>query len=308
MFSFCIPIYNCDLSVLTHSLLEQAFHAKIQFEIILIDDASEWEFKKNNSLLAELDHVVYIELEKNIGRSAIRNLFLEYAKYAYLIFIDCDSEVPDNQFVDRYFDVTGNKTEVICGGRIYTGAPKSKKLKLRWKYGSQRECKTACQRTVRPYHSFLSNNFLIRKETFKKLKFDERIKSYGHEDSLYGFALKQSGISVIHIENPLIHNYAEAVDEFLFKTREGIENLYFIYSEINPGENFTEMIKLLKTFCRIKNFYLTIIIAISYKFLAPLFSGLFKTGIVNLAMFDYYKLSYLCYYSLFLHKNGKRVH
>ena len=60
-------------------------------EIVLIDDASDLENKAKNRLLKEYCKI--IELETNVGRSKIRNLFVSECKNPYLLFLDCDSEI-----------------------------------------------------------------------------------------------------------------------------------------------------------------------------------------------------------------------
>lgn len=306
MISICIPIFNCQVYNLIISIVEQCFASQITFEVILIDDCSSYNFKKYNAAISDISNVNYIQLDKNIGRAAIRNLFLKYARYDYLLFLDCDSEIPDNQFIRRYIDTIKQNSDVICGGRIYTVMPENKLMLLRWNYGLKRECIPAKFREKKPYYSFLSNNFLIKKVIFEEIKFDERLFKYGHEDTLFGYLLKINNIQIIHIDNPTIHKNYEEAELFIRKSRMAIENLYFIYKEINPGDDFKEIAKLLKTYVSIKKFYLDKIIALVFYGLKPLFHFLYiNRGFTGLKLFDLYKLTYLCFYSNFIYKIGK---
>lgn len=87
--SICIPIYNQNVTPLVNELRAQALRADCQFEILLMDDAST-RYKEANSRLCELEGVRFIGLEKNVGRSVIRNKLADEAFYDYLLFMDCD--------------------------------------------------------------------------------------------------------------------------------------------------------------------------------------------------------------------------
>ena len=56
--------------------------------------------------------------------------------------------------------------------------------------------------------------------------FDERFRRYGYEDVLFGKRLKQGGISITHIENPLGFNTFEPNQQFLRKTEEALTTLH----------------------------------------------------------------------------------
>ena len=116
-----------------------------------------------------MSQVIYIELEKNIGRSAIRNLFLEHAKYDNLLFLDCDSIISSEEdfFVEKYLQHNSEKVGVICGGCDYPIKSPRIKFRLRWKYGIKRELKMAEERAKNPYKSFMTSNFMIKKDVLK---------------------------------------------------------------------------------------------------------------------------------------------
>ena len=89
MLSICIPIYNKEVVPLVETLLRQAREVDYACEVVCLDDASEDQYRTKNRTLR--DSVRYEEMERNIGRAAIRNRFLEYATGEYLLFLDCDA-------------------------------------------------------------------------------------------------------------------------------------------------------------------------------------------------------------------------
>lgn len=234
MLSILIPAYNYDLTALVKDLHEQGEAGDVPFEIICLDDDSGPNFKAKNSVINGYESATYEELSRNVGRSKIRNLLAEKAKYEYLLFMDCDSKVVHQDYLKAYVDRLEPNT-LLYGGRCYQKeAPAEANLMLHWKYGSEREAKSAAQRQLKPYHSFMTNNFLIPKKVFDAIKFDESLLQYGHEDTLFGLELLQRSIPIHHFDNPLEHTGLEKSVVFLNKTKQALENLDALYSK-NKG-------------------------------------------------------------------------
>ncbi len=290
MLSICIPVYNRKMNLLATTLLNMAKQETFPVEIILIDDASLFIYHDNNRFLKE-KNIKYIRLDKNIGRAKIRNLFLKYAKYKYLLFLDCDSRIRKPDFLSTYLSMINKNTEVICGGRIYKEKKVQKQYRLRQKYGISRECTNADQRKQNAYASFMSNNFLIKKEILQKTPFDERLRGYGHEDTLFGYRLKKNKILVQHIDNPVQHDFDENNLEFIKKTEQGIKNLIFISKNL-VDEAFFKEVKLLNSYEKIKKYHLNKVLQLVSPLLLPFIRKiLVKTG-NSLVLFDIYKLLY----------------
>jgi hypothetical protein len=243
MLSILIPVFNFDVTELVNELLLQCNDQKVPFEIRVYDDHStNTHLLASNNKLESLPSVVYKKLPENLGRSAIRNLLANEAKYTSLLFLDCDSAIQQKSFIGEYINHL-NKADVIYGGRDYEkNPPADHKKYFRWFYGINREQINAQQRAKKPYHSFMTNNFLIKKEVYQSIQLDESIKGYGHEDTLFGIELEKKEISITHIDNPLTHIGLEDVTEFLEKTKQGLKNLFII----NRKHDLTQKVKLLK--------------------------------------------------------------
>lgn len=290
MLSVLIPIYNFDIKQFVHELHTQAVQNKIEFEIILADDASDLNFRKINKKTEDLEQVRYIQLKKNIGRSAIRNYLAEQAKYNYLLFADCDSEINDKTFIKNYISHCKGDV-VICGGRSYKKEkPFCNKEYLRWYYGTKREVKNANERNQFPNRSFMTNNYIISKSIHNSIKFDEQIAQYGHEDTLFGIELKRKGINTKHINNSLIHIGLEENKQFISKTEIGIDNLYYLIGNYKYPELYND-IKLLNIYKR------TVRISFIFKFYFIIFKKITEINLCgsmpSLKLFDLYKLAYL---------------
>jgi len=293
MISICIPIYNYDVAALVNELNSQAKQASVPFEIVLIDDCSTEAFKALNKELCNKHN--YIQLDKNMGRARIRNRFLEYAKYDHLLFLDCDSLIISETFIADYVKyISQNKVyNVVCGGRIYDKAQPKRNKMLRWKYGIKRESQSAKIRKLSPNKSFMTNNFLMERWVFDKVKFDERIVEYGHEDTLFGYELMKNNISIGHIENPVLNGDVEDNDEYLQKTENGIVNLVQILHYLDDDPEFVRNVSLLDYFEKIKSKHFLWFIKLKYLFWGPIIRYFLVKGFVNLWLFDFYKLGFL---------------
>jgi hypothetical protein len=79
------------------------------------------------------------------------------------------------------------------------------------------------KRAKHPWASFTGFNFIIDKSIFMKIRFNEDLKQYGHEDTLLGYQLRIAGVEIIHIDNALIHDGVESNEVFIAKTKLGVE-------------------------------------------------------------------------------------
>lgn len=225
MLSILIPTYNYDCTDLVRGLQQQAEFADIDYEIIVMDDASPTHaYKKINREINTLPHCRLIELEENIGRARIRNRLADEAKYEWLLFMDSDAEIISDSFIADYLKHTD--ADVVCGGLCHAATLPSPEVSLRYTYEKRADkTRAACYRTKRPYEQFTPFNFMVRRTTFQSIRFDERITEYGHEDTLFGIELSRRAANIRHIDNPLRHIGLEKNERFLEKTHAALRNL-----------------------------------------------------------------------------------
>lgn len=209
-----------------------------------------------------------------------------------MLFMDCDVEIADDCFVSRYAEMCGKGAQVVCGGHVY--APQSDlKYRLKYRYGVGCETRSAAERGRRPYNSFMTGNFMIDRGLLDEIRFDESIKGYGHEDTLMGFCLKQKGVSVLHIDNPVVLNDIDSNEVFLQKTREGVRNLAQIYCAMGADEGFVLMVRLLRVYCRLKKAGVLWAAKSLFKCFRLCLERRFSKGWANMNAFKFYKLGLL---------------
>ena len=136
--------------------------------------------------------------------------------------------------------------------------------------------------------TFSSHHFLIQKKIFSKVKFNEKIKNYGHEDTIFWLNLKQKNYKFKYIENSLM-NRLEDSKIFIEKTNEALNNLY----QLSKTHDLSE-ISLIK-FHRIINIFLlkNFIVFIFKSVKSNLIENLLSKK-PNMLLFQFYKIGYYC--------------
>lgn len=245
--SVCIPVYNFEVRETVRKLHEEISEGNLDAEIVLIDDASV-SFRNENEKIQNLCSE-FVFLEKNIGRTKIRNLFLQYAKGDYLLFLDCDAIIISDYFLHNYihFIKENPNCKVVYGGRVIPERHNGEN-QLRWKFAKIRECLPLDKRLKNNYLSFQTNNFLIERETLNHTKFNEKLNRYGYEDLVFSFELKKKNIKVDHTENPVLNGNLEDNSTFLKKVKNSVENIAVLLQQEELDLTEISEIKLIKSF------------------------------------------------------------
>lgn len=291
MISVLIPTFNYNIFPLVKEVYEMLIAEKIIFEIICLDDAStEQKINLENQKINKLKNSSFSELKENIGRSSIRNLLSRKAKFNWLLFLDADVFPKQKNFISQYLKHLNTDFEVVYGGIQYQEEKPPSNQVLRWKYGKEREALPAIERKEKPYLSFLTMNFLIKKEVFENVGFNEEIKQYGHEDTLFGYQIEQQNYQIKHIENPVFHLTLENNEEFFQKSLLAVKTAVFLEKEnLIPSKH----IKILQFYKEMQQRRLLPLLM----FVANNFEERIKKNILgsnpSLKLFDFYRLFYL---------------
>lgn len=291
--SICVPVYNFDVRELVFDLKKEIDSQKTDAEIILIDDASKEECKQVNRELQNIAHQ-FIFLKKNIGRSRIRNLFLQYAAGEYLLFLDCDGKITVKNFLKNYIQFIQEHpdTLVIYGGREVLNSASDQDHYLRWKFAVERENLPVEVRREKPYLSFQTNNFVIRKGILERVGFNPEFQKYGYEDLLLAMDLKAEHIKIDHIDNPILNNDLESNIVYLEKVEESVESLSHMLKDERLSSKLSE-VKLVKLYNKLKNTPFKAVLGFLFNRGEGNIKRKLSKGNVNLRYLDIYKLGLL---------------
>ncbi|AZA81416.1 glycosyltransferase family 2 protein [Chryseobacterium lactis] len=291
--SICIPVYNFDVRELVFDLKKEIKAYHIDAEIILIDDASKEHYKQINQPLQN-EVFNFIFLEKNIGRSRIRNLFLQFSTGQYLLFLDCDGKIVNTNFLRQYiqFILENPSATVIYGGRKVSELNPDQDHYLRWKFAVERENLPVELRKEKPFLSFQTNNFMIRKEVLGKVGFNPEFQKYGYEDLLFAMDLKAENVKIDHIDNPILNNDLESNIVYIGKVEESVDSLSNMLKDQHLSLKLSE-VKLVKMYYKFKKMPFNAV----FSFLFTMGEGSVKRkltkGNVSLRYLDIYKLGLL---------------
>lgn len=285
--SILIPTYNYDCSQLVLSLHKEMQEIGTEIEILVADDASTEQFKEKNRCINKLSGCHYLEMTENLGRSRIRNYLADKAQGKYILFMDCDAKVNRPDFIRQYI-YAANQAPVACGGLRHPDWQPSPEVSLRYRYEKEADKhRSAEERKLKPYDCFATFCFLIERELFHTIRFNEHCTEYGYEDTLFGEELKKRNVSICHFENPLIHLGLEPNAVYLQKSETALRML------VNLQRQGIEIhSRIGSTYARIKRWHLHHLLPLIFNLTAPLLRNNLLGRKPNLYLFAYYKLSF----------------
>lgn len=285
MLSILIPTYNYDCSRLINDLWLQCTTSGIDFEILVCDDGSTQEYSKSLSAI-NLPNYTFEALTNNIGRAKIRNRLAHKAQGKWLLFIDCDAEINDSQFINNYKKNLQDNT-VLVGGTAYYPHNDNPNHSLRWTYGTEREGNNNYKK------NFTTFNFAIQQHIFLNIQFDETLTQYGHEDTVFQIMLERNNITIKFIDNPLVHCGLDDNKIYLEKIKTSNNNLLALYQSGKYPE-LQQHSKLLNTYLKLKQKHFTLLFNLFYKIIKPLIIKNLTSTKPKIKLLDIYKLGELC--------------
>lgn len=238
--SILLPSYNNVCVSLVQVLQRQAdalrgkLDKPFRYEIIVADDCStDAACIDANRVIGDMLHCRYLRMEQNVGRAQIRNVLISESRGDYVLLIDSDLFLCDDNYLYKYATSTA---DVVYGGTRIGGEgfamvdneanTENLKGNLRYIYEKKAEpSHRAAFRQLRPNQEISVCNLYARRDIMEAHPFDSRFKAYGYEDVLFGKRLAESGIEVTHIDNPVLINEFEPNSVFVKKTEEAIITL-----------------------------------------------------------------------------------
>lgn len=238
--SILLPSYNNVCVSLVQALQRQAdalrgkLDKPFRYEIIVADDGStDAACIDANRVIGDMLHCRYLRMEQNVGRAQIRNVLISESRGDYVLLIDSDLFLCDDNYLYKYATSTA---DVVYGGTRIGGEglamvdneanTENLKGNLRYIYEKKAEpSHRAAFRQLRPNQEISVCNLYARRDIMEAHPFDSRFKAYGYEDVLFGKRLAESGIEVTHIDNPVLINEFEPNSVFVKKTEEAILTL-----------------------------------------------------------------------------------
>ena len=258
--SILLPSYNNVCVSLVQVLQRQAdalrgkLDKPFSYEIIVADDCStDAACIDANRVIGDMLHCRYLRMEQNVGRAQIRNVLISESSGDYVLLIDSDLFLCDDNYLYKYATSTA---DVVYGGTRIGGEglamvdneanTENLKGNLRYIYEKKAEpSHRAAFRQLRPNQEISVCNLYARRDIMEAHPFDSRFKAYGYEDVLFGKRLAESGIEVTHIDNPVLINEFEPNSVFVKKTEEAILTLCRFEQDLEGYSNLKTKVSTL---------------------------------------------------------------
>ena len=258
--SILLPSYNNVCVSLVQVLQRQAdalrgkLDKPFRYEIIVADDGStDAACIDANRVIGDMLHCRYLRMEQNVGRAQIRNVLISESRGDYVLLIDSDLFLCDDNYLYKYATSTA---DVVYGGTRIGGEgfamvdneanTENLKGNLRYIYEKKAEpSHRAAFRQLRPNQEISVCNLYARRDIMEAHPFDSRFKAYGYEDVLFGKRLAESGIEVTHIDNPVLINEFESNSVFVKKTEEAILTLCRFEQDLEGYSNLKTKVSTL---------------------------------------------------------------
>ena len=258
--SILLPSYNNVCVSLVQVLQRQAdalrgkLDKPFRYEIIVADDGStDAACIDANRVIGDMLHCRYLMMEQNVGRAQIRNVLISESRGDYVLLIDSDLFLCDDNYLYKYATSTA---DVVYGGTRIGGEglamvnneanTENLKGNLRYIYEKKAEpSHRAAFRQLRPNQEISVCNLYARRDIMEAHPFDSRFKAYGYEDVLFGKRLAESGIEVTHIDNPVLINEFEPNSVFVKKTEEAILTLCRFEQDLEGYSNLKTKVSTL---------------------------------------------------------------
>ena len=258
--SILLPSYNNVCVSLVQVLQRQAdalrgkLDKPFRYEIIVADDCStDAACIDANRVIGDMLHCRYLRMEQNVGRAQIRNVLISESRGDYVLLIDSDLFLCDDNYLYKYATSTA---DVVYGGTRIGGEgfamvdneanTENLKGNLRYIYEKKAEpSHWAVFRQLRPNQEISVCNLYARRDIMEAHPFDSRFKAYGYEDVLFGKRLAESGIEVTHIDNPVLINEFESNSVFVKKTEEAILTLCRFEQDLEGYSNLKTKVSTL---------------------------------------------------------------
>ncbi|WP_395061962.1 glycosyltransferase family 2 protein [Flavobacterium sp.] len=293
MISILIPTYNYNTYILVEELYKQISKENVDFEIIVVDDASpKNEITQENYKINTLKNCLFERNEINLGRSKNRNLLISKAKYKWVLLLDGDVYPKEKKFITNYLNsINCSDKNIFFGGIEYNKKTPNDEEMLRWVFGKKREEINLQTRLLKPYHHALISNILIKKDLFLTFSFDKEITNYGYEDILFILNLKKNKIKIEHIDNAVFHMNLENSQIFLDKFHSSLKNLKIILDQKKINTHDTSLTKTYYWISKLKMIKLT---AYFFKIFKSTLTQNLVSSNPSLLIFDIYRLGYFC--------------
>lgn len=203
MLSICITTHNNNLEALLNRLEEQCNLLDVKTEICIADASFEPIIQEINATVAKAKGNCYSRFPANTTQGQMKNALAQKAQYPYLLYINGGMYITHKKYLQNFVEVM-QPGLIINGGVTAIGTKPKQEYYLHWQAIHNYYAHDADVRTQFPYFYLSTNNLLTPRGHFLQYPMPETHNPAKLQN--YYFELKQKGVPIIHIDNPLSTN------------------------------------------------------------------------------------------------------
>lgn len=113
--SVIIPCYNPNMDLLRQALNSCFEQTLKNTEIIIIDDGSEFDFRKK----LNLKNIKYFKIKENKGSGIARNIGIKHSKGKYIAFLDSDDYFFSSDCLEKLYNIAEKTKLKVVGAKPY---------------------------------------------------------------------------------------------------------------------------------------------------------------------------------------------
>lgn len=216
LISIIIPVYNTDEEQFKKCIDSVCGQSLRNIEIIVVDDGSDENHRKIIDNAATADCRVKIIHKLNGGVSSARNMGLDIASAAYVMFVDSDDWIDENCCEKAFKTAVSENTDIVMWRYIKEYSGKSVEVDIYPESGLRFDY---WKKQFNPFDMRLMGMCwmkLYKKSIISKLRFNEELTN--GEDVEFNFRVFERMASAVYINEPFYHyrqNDASAVRRYI---------------------------------------------------------------------------------------------
>ena len=199
-----IPTYNrIDiLKKVLEAYNNQTYNPK-KFEIIVFDDFSRLNPKKEIKKIKTKYKVRFYRMEKNGGQGKVRNKAINLARGRYILFTG-DDMIPEKNLIEEHMKIHRERERVAVLGKVLWHKEVRNEF-MDYIEGIQFHYNNIKDRDDVKFH-FYTSNISLDKSWFKDEEYSKDFNNYGLEDIELGYRLEKKGLRVIYNPDALVYH------------------------------------------------------------------------------------------------------
>jgi GT2 family glycosyltransferase len=200
-------------------------------EIIVIDDYSLINPKKEIFKLKVKYKLKFFRMKKNVGQGMVRNKALEFTKNKYVLFLG-DDMIPKRNLIEEHMKLHRKYKGIAVLGRVFW-ADEVRNEFMNYIEGIQFHYKNIRDKKNARLH-FYTSNISLERSWFNNQKYNPLFKNYGLEDIELGYRLENLGLKIFYNPAAIVYHVHRYTFEEFCERMKNVGKSAVIFINLHP--------------------------------------------------------------------------